>query len=132
MGMDVLGHTPTCFRRSVWVWHPLAEYVCEVAPDITAACEYWHSNDGDGLDMEASLRLADALEAEISSGRTERYAILRRSRLEQLPNEPCSICEGTGTRKPPPEVGAGDLLNSGVKCNGCAGNGYREPTARCG
>jgi len=55
MGMDVYGNAPTqkegeYFRNNIWWWHPLADYIELVAPDEAAACEHWHSNDGDGLD----------------------------------------------------------------------------------
>ena len=55
MGMDVYGRNPTTkqgeyFRNNVWWWHPLADYCTSVAPDITAQCNSWHHNDGDGLD----------------------------------------------------------------------------------
>jgi hypothetical protein len=49
MGMSVYGETGAYFQNSVWSWHPLADYVEEVAPDIAGQCRYWHSNDGDGL-----------------------------------------------------------------------------------
>lgn len=54
MGMDVYGNHPTgktgeYFRNNVWWWRPLAVYCCQVAPDITAHCEHWQSNDSDGL-----------------------------------------------------------------------------------
>jgi DNA repair protein RadD len=132
MGMDCQGRAPSTpegeyFQRSVWSWRPLAEYVCQIAPEITAACKCWQTNDGDGLNAEASLRLADALEAEIKSGRTEHFAIIREAYLEQLPNVPCNICAGTGIRKPIPEKGAGNPRNGGFKCNCCEGSGYVRP-----
>lgn len=71
--------------------------------------------------------LADLLQKEIDSGRTERYARLRQSQIEQAPNEPCSLCEGTGTHKPAPERGAGDPTKDGIVCNSCDGNGYVRP-----
>lgn len=82
MGMDVYGHAPTqkegeYFRNNIWWWHPLADYIELVAPDEAAACEHWHSNDGDGLDEDEALALADRLQAEIDSGRCLRYAVSR-------------------------------------------------------
>jgi hypothetical protein len=132
MGMDVMGKNPKnetgeYFRNNMWWWPPLAIYVCQVAPEIAAKCKYWQSNDGDGLDGEASMLLADLLQKEIDSGRTERYARLRQSQIEQAPNEPCSLCEGTGTHKPAPERGAGDPTKDGIVCNSCDGNGYVRP-----
>jgi hypothetical protein len=123
MGMDVCGKNPTTeegeyFVNNAWMWHPLADYVAAVAPDIAARCEYWHTNDGDGLDAEDSLALADRLQAEIDVGRTARYERLYRSRQEAAPKVPCWLCEGTGTRRR-----AGDPKHGGIRCNACGGNG---------
>lgn len=131
MGMDVIGKKPTApegeyFRNNVWWWRPLADYVREVAPEITSECRYWDSNDGDGLDAAGSVALADRLQAEIDAGRTAKYARVYESNLERMPNEPCRVCAGTGTRKPVPEVGAGDLA-TGMRCNGCEATGYVRP-----
>ena len=70
MGMDVSGRKPTTkqgeyFRNNVWWWwHPLASYICEVAPEIADHCDYWQTNDGDGLNAEDAA-LADKLQQEI-------------------------------------------------------------------
>ena len=134
MGMDIFGKDPDSeegkyFRNNVWWWRPLADYVCSVAPDTTAKCEHWHSNDGDGLDDVDSRALAELLEGEIASGRTEAFALFYKSELEQLPKEPCRICAGTGTRPPVPATGAGDPEKDGIKCNACEGSGFVEPWA---
>jgi hypothetical protein len=152
MGMDVLGKNPTSeageyFRNNAWYWRPLAEYCFEVAPDVAALCKHWGTNDGDGLDERNSLLLADALQREIDSGRCKRWGEVRASERERLPNEPCKLCEATGTRKPLPEIvpgdedelfprykgeielGAGDPANGGIKCNACNGEGYVRPWA---
>jgi hypothetical protein len=131
--MDVIGQSPTnqkgeYFRNNVWWWRPLAAYCMEIAPEITARCEYWQSNDGDGLNGRDSLALADALQEEIDSGRCEAYAKIRDAELSALPNEACKTCDGTGTRKPVPECGAGDIA-TGIKCNGCNGSGSVRPYA---
>jgi hypothetical protein len=75
MGMDVYGNDPTSergsyFRNNWWWWRPVAYYICEVAPDIASRCEHWQSNEGDGLEEEDCLELADFLQREIDSGRT--------------------------------------------------------------
>ena len=133
MGMDVIGtdtknKTGEYFRNSVWWWRPLAIYACEVAPEITAKCN-WYANDGDGLNGEDSILLADFLQKEIDSGRTDRYARLRQSQIEQMPNESCRLCEGTGTRQPGSKGGPGDPTKDGIVCNSCIGNGYVRPWA---
>jgi hypothetical protein len=101
MGTDVIGMNPTSdvgreFRHTCEAWHPLAEYVCEIAPEITSRCTYWHSNDYDGLSEDDARGLAEILQREIDSGRTEAYVRLRQSELKLMPNERCEICNGTG------------------------------------
>ena len=136
MGMDVYGVKPTTeqgkyFRNSVWSWRPLAIYIKFVAPpELYDKCENWQSNDADGLDADDSQKLADLLQAELDGGGAAKYALTYQSGLEQLPNEVCELCEGTGTRKPPPMRGAGDPKKGGIKCNACHGEGYRESWAK--
>jgi len=50
MGMDVHGRRPRSetgayFRANVWTWHPLAEYIEDVAPELASRCKRWHYND---------------------------------------------------------------------------------------
>jgi hypothetical protein len=132
MGMDVFGKNPQApegeyFRATVWFWHPLADYVCSIAPEQCRKCMDWHTNDGDGLDESDSIQLAEKLQAELDAGRTESYARLYNSKQTMMPKEPCEICEGTGTRRPVPNSGAGNPKNGGTRCNGCDGAGFREP-----
>jgi len=156
MGMDVYGIKPTgqrgeYFRNNAWWWGPLATYCNMIAPDICAPCKGWNYNDGDGLDAAGAVALAEGLQKEIDSGRTEAFARRYASDQEMMPDEPCKICGGTGVRKPPPEPkpdadpndlfpdlveefdprkhsGAGDLKEGGIKCNGCQGSGYVRPS----
>ncbi len=74
MGMDVYGKKPKneagkYFRNNVWWWHPLADYIIEQHPDLAAGCEYWHSNDGGGLNARKAVKLADAWTPIWSPGR---------------------------------------------------------------
>jgi len=80
--MDVIGTNPksksgTSFLGPSACWRPIATYVCELAPDITAKCKYWWNNDCDGLNGDDSVLLADLLQKEIDSGRAAEYARLR-------------------------------------------------------
>jgi hypothetical protein len=134
MGMDVYGKNPTTeegkyFRNNVWWWRPLADYCIQTAPEVAGKCRYWHTNDADGLDADDSIKMADALDKELESGRTDRFARVRASDLERKPKITCSICAGTGTRKPVPTVGAGDPKADGIPCNGCGGSGHTEDYA---
>jgi hypothetical protein len=140
MGMDVYGKSGNYFRNNVWWWHPLADYILEIAPDVAANCKHWHTNDGDGLSADNAARLADILEAEIASGRTAEYAALREASIEALPDEQCQWCEGTGIRTdrigqemrmpqrpiPADQVGHPRAGQIGW-CNGCDGVGHVRP-----
>jgi hypothetical protein len=153
MGMDVIGRAPTSERgkyfenNSSW-WHPLATYCKEVAPEIARGCRHWHTNSGDGLDAAASRALAEALEAEIESGRCldiERQAEAER---EAAPKEICPICHGKGVvwrTRPQPTVNLyGEVEfaplyitdaddpriddGAGMPCFACNGRGFHRPS----
>ncbi|RGE19074.1 hypothetical protein [Leucobacter sp. wl10] len=133
MGMDVYGKAPTTdageyFRNNVWWWHPLADFLLTTYPDLTEACTYWHSNDGDGLDAATSLALAEAIERDLASGKVAEYARRYEAEVGALPDEECTICRGAGIRTDAigqeygydqprdPDTGKGG-------CNGCSGTG---------
>ena len=136
MGMDIYGNAPTAsegeyFRNNVWAWKPLADYLVARYPDATNPCQYWWSNDGDGLNGAESVRLADLIDLDLSNGHALAYAQRHDAVRASLPRESCPLCEGTGVRtdavgvahgfdKPrDPETGTGG-------CNGCLGEGTRE------
>jgi hypothetical protein len=116
MGFDLSGMNPITeegeyFRNTVWWWHPLVNYILHVAPkEITSKCTYWHSNDGDGLDAANTASLATFLQTEIDSGRTKEFEICYKKMQEELAEEFCDLCNGTGK--------TGDML-----CNMCDGKG---------
>lgn len=143
MGMDVYGKNPkseagSYFRRNVWGWHPLWDYVENQHPEIAELVEYAHSNDGDGLDEEKSLELAKLLMDDYNSGRVAEYITERNKALSELPFEDCQICEGTGIRTDELGVQAGwpekelepDIAiivgRTNGSCNACGGVGKRE------
>jgi hypothetical protein len=73
MGMDVIGHNPTgpkgeFFRASLWHWPLLVKIVTTLCPQETSSCKSWEYNEGDGLDCEQALALAEALERKLRSG----------------------------------------------------------------
>jgi hypothetical protein len=137
MGMDVYGREPSgqCgeyFRNNVYRWHPLADYCRRVAPDICAACKSWHTNDWDGLDGAHAAALAEALQREIDSGRTQSYARRYAAEQELMPNELCNSCGGNGVQKPIPARIAAEIpfptdVKGGGDCYRCGGAGYVRP-----
>jgi hypothetical protein len=143
MGMDVYGKNPksevgTYFRRNVWGWHPLWEYVENQHPEIAELVKYAHSNDGDGLGARNSKKLAKILMEDFTSGKVAEYVAERNKQLAELPFEECRLCEGSGIRTD--EIGkqAGQhkaelpqdiaiiVGRTTGTCNGCSGIGKRE------
>jgi hypothetical protein len=146
--MDVYGKRPKSetgeyFRRNVWGWRPLADYVLASHPVRASGCRYWQSNDGAGLGPAASEGLARDLEEDIANGAAAAYVAARDARLAGLPNEPCKHCGGTGIRTD--AVGLNMRQPSRVIdekwshkpdhprygqvgwCNGCDGRGWDRP-----
>ncbi len=138
MGMDIYGSNGNYLRRSGWRWRPLADLCCDLAPDICAACEDWHSNNGDGLDATGATALADVLDAALCNGEVDDYVAKHNAQLAALPDERCRLCRGKGV------LSDGDgilrrLLSTFIDmpstprptqpaaCNGCGGTG-REPS----
>lgn len=133
--MDVHGKTNEAyFRRSVWGWHGLASYVEDMHADLAGKVKYWHSNDGDGLNEEDSRELARRLRVDTEDGSALRYVQSRDARLQSLPREVCTLCQGSGVRTHADNlrVFSGDVaaaarveafLPDGSQCNACNGVG---------
>tara|TARA_B100001245_G_C22648104_1_gene318335 strand:+ start:101 stop:568 length:468 start_codon:yes stop_codon:yes gene_type:complete len=127
MGMDVYGKNPInesgkYFRNNVWYWRPLATYACDIAPDITKHCEHWQSNDGDGLNKTHSMKLAAKIREDLTSGTASVYEQAYRTRIQAMPDEKCTFCNGTGYRKDLPGYGG-----ETKPCNGCDSTGKVRP-----
>lgn len=130
MGMDVDGLNPKnetgeYFRNNVWWWRPLADYCCEIAPEVCSHCINWQSNDGDGLDEFFSLELAKRLKEEISSGRCKEYEESYMKELNDMPLLECKYCKGTGVRRD--TIGISLKMPENNTCNGCNGEGKVKP-----
>ena len=74
MGMDVYGIDPInafgkIFRRNIWSWHPLWNYIQNEYPEIASKVKYGHSNDGDGLNREDSILLHDLILKDLSNSK---------------------------------------------------------------
>lgn len=124
MGMDVHGNTGNYFRNNVWWWRPLADLCQELAPEICAPCEHWHSNDGDGLDADGATALAELLEARLADGTVGRLLAERQQRLDTMPDAACTTCEGKGQRSDALAIQHGWDKEP---CNTCSGTGKVRP-----
>ena len=140
MGMDVIGINATTergeyFRNNVWWWRPLWNYCYNEHHEIAGQVEHGHSNDGDGLDAEASRALGLRLMADVKSGRVAEYKQAHDKALADLPRILCDLCEATGIRtdkiglemgmdkKALDETNAIILGRTHGTCNACHGYG---------
>jgi hypothetical protein len=129
MSMNVFGLSPAnetggSFSRSVWEWRPLAECVCVLCPQETAACTSWQFDDGDGLTAAGARRLGERLEALLADGTISAYVAERDEGIATAPLETCIWCNGLGVREQSerecPCHGSQD------QCITCNGSGLRE------
>ena len=146
--MDVYGKEPKnkngeYFRNNIWYWRPLWDYCCDVAGDVIDddLATYGHTNDGQGLDADGAVRLAERLLQEVESGNTAEFKKNYDAELAALPLLPCQYCEETGIRTDAVGVSGGMLtreLSEEIAillgrthgtCNGCNGSGKRESFA---
>jgi hypothetical protein len=143
MGMDVFGKDPRSktgeyFRRNVWGWRPLWEYMENVHPELVASVTNGHTNDGDGLDNDGSIVLGKALLLDVDSNVAQEYIEARNKAIEELPRVLCTICDGAGIRTDAIglEMGQPTKLLDPTQavvlgrtegwCNGCDGMGDKE------
>jgi hypothetical protein len=100
-------------------------YIEQLAPERAGRREHWHSNDGDGPDAEDSESLAVILDGEIAGDRCAEFVQAFELHQRTVQDEPCEVCDGTGFRVPPPDLGPGDQF-----CNACDGLGQSLATIR--
>ena len=142
MGMDVYGDNADeevgeYFRRNVWGWRPLWDYIKEVHGDLVEGVE-GHTNDGDGLDETNSLKLSNRLKIDLSTGKVAKYVEDRNKAIAELPRIKCPLCNSTGirsdavgkeqmmpTRALSPDV-AKQVGRTIGWCNACDGLGDKE------
>jgi len=100
MGVSVYSVSATSpegssFHRNWWWWRPLWEYTQSVAGDLVANVNGDYNN-GEGLDLEGSEKLAQVLFAHYASGHAKTWHEERLARLATLPKETCHVCDGNG------------------------------------
>jgi hypothetical protein len=121
--MDVEGVEPRSeagkhFRANCWSWRPIWEYACAVGGVDDEKRNACHFNDGAGLNGSGARALGEKLAALDESGELGRHIDAERRRREEMPDEKCNLCAGTGTR-------TDMVVRDG--CNKCAGKGSVRP-----
>jgi len=108
------------FRNNVWWWRPLWDYVHAICEDVITE-EDWksgHHNDNHLIDEAKCEIISERLAHELALGKVTKYKEERQKFLDNLPNQPCSTCEGSGK---------GAHYSAGKDtCHTCKGTGEQE------
>ncbi len=128
MGMDVYGIKPTSdigkvFRRNVWGWHSLWEYIEHEYPEIACKVYSPHTNDGGSLNKKDSLLLSDKINNDFKIGKIRIYVEECQKFLDSLPDVDCYACLGFGVTR------SGVFHPSKGVCRQCQGKGKARPYA---
>ena len=122
MGFDVFGKEPvnetgTYFRNNIWWWRPLWSYVFANVEAVSEEDYFEGShNSGHEINKEKAQRIATSLKQKIESGEMEEFIEAYKKHFDELPDEPCDICDGSGLRN---LFDSNDVAN----CNVCKGTG---------
>jgi len=126
MGFDVFGKEPvnetgTYFRNNVWGWRPLWDYVYANL-EVLSEEDYveGHHNGGYEISKEKALRIAAGVKQKIESGEMEEYLEAYTKNLDELTDEPCDFCDGSGWKELPDS-------NNLMRCFTCIGTGEVKP-----
>ena len=115
------------FRNNVWGWKPLWNFVTAVCGDILTEKDMKSGcyNAGHKISKTKANRIAKKLHSMIEGGLVKDYEEGYKVHLDSLEQIDCKICDATGKRQEPPEIGAGDR-----ECNGCKGTGKRDDSEK--
>lgn len=123
MGFDLSGVEPKTergeyFRNNVWWWRPLWNYLFEINLINRDQFERGQYNDGYVIKRDQALKIGAKLKHLISQGEVKKYEEEYTKELDDIPDEKCDLCKGTGVRN--------DEIVQG-ECNGCNGKGKKRP-----
>ena len=115
------------FRNDVWHWRPLWNFVCEVCDDILTQKDMKEgsSNNGHKISKTKAKKIAARLRKVDKD--LEKHQIDHERRNNNLPDEKCKLCGGTGKRALNEEERL-FLKNvpGGIHCDDCNGKGIQS------
>ena len=117
MGFDLFGTNAVSekgeyFRNNVWWWRPLADYVVD---RCNLDGEGWFDNRGHEVSATTAQQIAKTLDELAARGAVRDYQKEYMAQLDALPDQQCSLCNGSGVRS--------DEFVKGA-CNACKGAGH--------
>ena len=121
MSMDLHGLEPQSrygevLRLSVWVWHPLWEFVEQEYPNLVGKVR-GHVNSGDELNKETSQLLYEKMSNDFLNGNIQNYIDKYNDFLDSIPKWECVPCLGLGKKR------RGIFHQTNDVCVNCQGSG---------
>ena len=109
-------------KISFFLWGQIWKFIIEKFDGILSKKEMDHIfyNDPQTIGHDKAMEIAQKLRE--LDNELSHYEVKEKKRLNNLQDEECDICGGTGKRCEPPEIGPGDII-----CNRCNGKGVARP-----
>ena len=127
MGQDLIGLKPTnekgkCFSINWTGWHPLWNYVFEVANGVLTEEQkrFGECNEGHEIGADDCKKIAPLLSRKIESGDTKMYESSYKEYVKSTA-VPCEVCKGTGIKENEVTAEGQEEL-----CESCRGAGSKE------
>jgi len=120
------------FRANVWWWRPIALFLEETMhflsdEDIAGLCY----NDAHIITKDKAKQIGQHIKDLNEIGAVDAWVRDKKIAVIMISKEDCTICEGTGVRTDDPMFGDLEPYTKngieGLKCNGCNGEGKRDP-----
>ena len=119
------------FRNEVWYWRTLWDFVCEVCDDILTEEDMEEGMGWSGHVISKTKAKKIAARLRKVDKDLEDHQIDHERRMNNLPDEECDLCGGTGKRKDPLDEEKFSVFKSGpvreIHCDDCNGKGITRP-----
>lgn len=117
IGLDPKAAVGKEIMISMFIWHPLWEYVESNYPEIASKLPNAHFNSQETLQEDYAKLLSNLIDADIANGNLTNYINKFKKFVESLPDTDCYRCFGIGKHR------VGILKALSGPCEACNGTG---------
>lgn len=101
MAVDIKGNNPTStlgkvFRRSVWIWNPMVNFLEIKYSDIIPNIGDFYFNNNITIQQEKSYKLSQLIKNDLNQGSIHSYIQSFNDYKDSLHDIDCVFCHGTG------------------------------------
>lgn len=98
-GLEPQDHVGKIYRLSIWLWHPLWNYIEKEYPEVADMVGNGHANNGDIVSKENAKKIFDLITKDLANEKIIKYINEFNSFLESLPEVTCEYCLGFGKER---------------------------------